>query len=319
MNMQIHACLHVPQVEQLREGNTEQMKKVGAEIVKLQKSNQLKREVPFQARMLMYTDASVEAICARITKSRWCFACVDMHTQASEQVLEAERQARKLAEEGMKEAWTIISDLKAQLGKQQGDLTAQLSRQTPVVFIGPDVEVRPHRAPAQRSAPPTPPSPQDESKTGKQSGAAVDREHMLSMLEQKMQSVSARLATPALQGDATAASPLPRAQPRGGGGAHTDAQTPRHVDNPAGLIRQDVIRNDAAGNHGMTRRAHSILSPRSPESSIDSIGGLGLGLGTIVRNDQWAGMKVTELIPDRFLAVGVPLEYACRCIILWSG
>ena len=52
MNMRIHASIHMPQVEQLRQGNTEQMKKVGAEIVKLQKSNQLKREVVFQTRML---------------------------------------------------------------------------------------------------------------------------------------------------------------------------------------------------------------------------------------------------------------------------
>ena len=227
----------------------------------------------------------------------------------------------------MKEAWTIISDLKAQLGKHQGDLAAQLSRQTPVLNIGPDVEVRPHRASAQRSAPPNPPSPQDASKTEKQTGAAVDREHMLSMLEQKMQSVSARLSAPALQGDATAASPLPRAQPHGGGEAHVDAQTPRHVDNTAGLRPhvQDVITeyvlNDAAGSHGISRQTHGILSPRSPAlgSSVDSMGGLGLGLGTIVRNDQWAGMKVTELIPGRYLAVVVPLGYACRCIIMRSG
>jgi len=29
------------------------------------------------------------------------------------------------------------------------------------------------------------------------------------------------------------------------------------------------------------------------------VGGLGLGLGTIVRDEKWAGMKVTELIPGR--------------------
>ena len=38
-------------------------------------------------------------------------------------------------------------------------------------------------------------------------------------------------------------------------------------------------------------KSHSALEMN------EAIGGLGLGLGTIIQNEKWAGMKVTELIP----------------------
>ena len=136
------------------------------------------------------------------------------------------------------------------------------------------------------------------------------------LIEQKLKSVSAKLAGSALKGDATA-SPLPRAQPRGSGGAHTDPQTPRQIDahSPLRPHIQDVITEDVlheAASRGGTRGPYPIVSSRSPAGggsvevrqlgggSVDMVGGLGLGLGTIVRDEKWAGMKVTELIPGRY-------------------
>jgi len=103
----------VGDVDNLKAGSSMQMQKVGAELERLQQDNMHQ----MQALQRECNDAKDSAASANTA-------------------LQAERQARLMAEQGMKDAWTMMTDLKAQLNKQQMHLQHELAQQsTDEVFI----------------------------------------------------------------------------------------------------------------------------------------------------------------------------------------
>ena len=103
----------VGDVDNLKAGSSMQMQKVGAELERLQQDN-------------MHQMQALQ---------RECNDAKDSLASANT-ALQAERQARIMAEQGMKDAWTMMTDLKAQLNKQQMDLQHELAQQpTDEVFV----------------------------------------------------------------------------------------------------------------------------------------------------------------------------------------
>ena len=103
----------VGDVDNLKAGSSMQMQKVGAELERLQQDNM----------------HQMQAL------HRECNDAKDSLASANT-ALQAERQARIMAEQGMKDAWTMMTDLKAQLNKQQMDLQHELAQQpTDEVFV----------------------------------------------------------------------------------------------------------------------------------------------------------------------------------------
>lgn len=103
----------VGDVDNLKAGSSMQMQKVGAELERLQQDN-------------MHQMQALQ---------RECNDAKDSLASANA-ALQAERQARIMAEQGMKDAWTMMTDLKAKLNKQQMDLQHELAQQpTDEVFV----------------------------------------------------------------------------------------------------------------------------------------------------------------------------------------